>query len=477
MRTPYTIKTRSRTAGRALSAAAIAGLLASSLLGQPAAAAAAGSDQPSGWAQQEVDEAYAAGLVPYSLMNGYQKPISRAEMSQILVRLYENLSGLKAGATKANPFKDTKDASVLQAYSLGIVGGTSATTFAPNDPVTREQLAVMLLNTLQSAGAADRLPAGAAPAFADASAIAAWAKTAAGRLSAANVMQGVGTKTGLQFQPKVNVSREQIFALANRLAGQFAAGDASGGDGAAAGEPDAGSAPDARTKQIDDEAKRVIGEIIKPGMSDLEKEIAVHDYIVLHTAYDYNNYVNGTVPDDSYSAYGVLFKGTAVCEGYAAATQLLLGLAGIESQIVTGTANGGAHAWNKVKLGDDYYNLDVTWDDPVPDEQGRLTYSYFNVTDEELARDHKWVAGQWPAATATAYNYFEYYGLAVHSADELKTRIARAVASHETEISFKAAYDGDALADLRAAVSSAQGLSGYSYTYNGSAYKLMLKYR
>lgn len=56
-------------------------------------------------------------------------------------------------------------------------------------------------------------------------------------------------------------------------------------------------------------ADEIIASVIKPGMTDFEKELALHDYVVAHTEYDFINYINNTIPDDSYTAYGVLIKG------------------------------------------------------------------------------------------------------------------------------------------------------------------------
>jgi transglutaminase/protease-like cytokinesis protein 3 len=58
---------------------------------------------------------------------------------------------------------------------------------------------------------------------------------------------------------------------------------------------------------------------------------------------------------------------------------------GIENTVVTGTAINEQgeeefHAWNKVKLNDEYYNLDATWD------AGKEKYCYFMLTDEEFIR-------------------------------------------------------------------------------------------
>lgn len=83
----------------------------------------------------------------------------------------------------------------------------------------------------------------------------------------------------------------------------------------------------------------------------------------------------------------------AVCDGYTHAFDLLCYLSGIDCLKIAGTANGGGHAWNKVELDGVWYNVDVTWDDPVVIGGGdMLRYDYFLVSDETLARDHQWTA-------------------------------------------------------------------------------------
>ena len=463
-------------------AAFTAGLLLSTnlLLLHPGSISAATRNEPSAWALEDVSKAYTHNLVPYGLMNNFRNDITRAELSQIAVRLYESLTGLKAVTPTANPFKDTKDENVLKAYALNIVGGMGNKRFAPNEPVTREQIAVMLYNTLQKANMADRLKSTPSQAFTDAGSIASWAGSAVDKLSSSGILQGTASKGGNVFQPKAKASREQIFALAyriNDLYGPIYVRSEYELLGAVEQTDKTLLFQDDKAKKIYEESVRVVAQIIKPGMSDIEKEIAIHDYIVLHTAYDYDNFLKDTIPDDSYSAYGVLFHGIAVCQGYAYAAHLLLELTGIDSQIVIGTADGISHGWNKVKIGNEYYNLDVTWDDPVPDEEGRLTYSYFNVTDKELMKDHIWDNSKWPEATATAFNYYEYKNLAVHSYEQLKERIFSAVASHETALTFKLAYEGASMADLTSAMNLTHGLSGYSYSYNNLSITLELQYR
>lgn len=109
--------------------------------------------------------------------------------------------------------------------------------------------------------------------------------------------------------------------------------------------------------------------------SDLEKERYVHDALMQITDYDLNARMNQ-------SAYSALVNGKSVCAGYARAFQYLMQQLGIPCYYCTGTA-GEDHAWNIVKLGNTYYNVDVTWDDTDP-----ATYDYFNKSDAAFASTH-----------------------------------------------------------------------------------------
>lgn len=144
-------------------------------------------------------------------------------------------------------------------------------------------------------------------------------------------------------------------------------------------------------------AKQIVSQVIKPSMSDIQKERALHDYIVNNTSYDYKNLEKGTLPEESYTIYGVLINKKAVCEGYAKAMFRLLNMAGVENKVVIGEADGTPHAWNLVKINGSYTHLDATWDDPVTrTNRGVLSHKYFNLSDAEISKDHKWDRGKYP---------------------------------------------------------------------------------
>ncbi|MFJ8264135.1 transglutaminase domain-containing protein [Rummeliibacillus sp. NPDC094406] len=161
-----------------------------------------------------------------------------------------------------------------------------------------------------------------------------------------------------------------------------------------------------KKNKIDNAVKKVMNTTIKKKMNDLEKVKAIHDYLVLNVEYDNKNYLNNTVSDDSYQVYGALINKKAVCDGYSKSMQLLLKKAGIQSIYVTGTANGGNHSWNLVKINGKHYHVDTTWDDPAPNKKGVVNYNYFLLTNKQLEKDHYWVESNYPTATSENYNYF-----------------------------------------------------------------------
>lgn len=131
---------------------------------------------------------------------------------------------------------------------------------------------------------------------------------------------------------------------------------------------------------VESRVNEVLAEIVSDSMSDYEKIKAVYDYICDNVAYDYANLGN-TDYKLQYTAYGALIDGRAVCQGYSALFYRSMLELGIDCRIISGLGNGGAHAWNIVKLGNYYYNVDVTWDSNYSDTDA---YKYFLKSDADF---------------------------------------------------------------------------------------------
>ena len=108
----------------------------------------------------------------------------------------------------------------------------------------------------------------------------------------------------------------------------------------------------------------------------------INDYIV-------NNcrYITGEDVEYASTSYGCLVEGKANCEGYAKAFDLLASEMGLQSVLITGvTDTGENHAWNQVKVGTDWYNIDVTWADT--DIFGETRQMYFLCDDTTFKKTH-----------------------------------------------------------------------------------------
>ena len=158
------------------------------------------------------------------------------------------------------------------------------------------------------------------------------------------------------------------------------------------------------------------------GMTDYEKMVYFHDYLVTHTVY---GFLSGDKEELSYTAAGSLLYGTSVCNGYAEAMELLLMCSGIDTYMVVGTADGESHAWNIVKLNGEWYHVDVTWDDPLPDTEDQIVHVYLNIDDAVMERTHTWNRDAYPVCTSMELNYYEQEGAAVSSFNEFKVYVLK----------------------------------------------------
>lgn len=186
--------------------------------------------------------------------------------------------------------------------------------------------------------------------------------------------------------------------------------------------------PEARA--VYDGVRKLAPQIVKEDMTNYEKVKAVHDYLVLNAAYDTEAAAlpaptdEGAPLHESYTSYGLLTKGLGVCQAYSEAFDIFMKELGIEANELSGTAGGTPHSWNRVMLDEQWYHIDVTWDDPQPDKAGEISYAYFGLTDGEMAKDHTWERDA-IACEGTAYNYFEKNNLVVQNQDDFE-RIMKA---------------------------------------------------
>ncbi len=198
-----------------------------------------------------------------------------------------------------------------------------------------------------------------------------------------------------------------------------------------------------RAKELYPTVKTILDSLITKDMTDYDKELKIHDYIVLNTAYDHDNFIKNTIPDSSYTIEGLLNTGLAVCQGYAETFKMFMDILGIDCYVISGYGDGLGHAWNAIKLDDEWYYVDVTWDDPTPDVPGNIDYGYLNVTAEQLAQDHSWDDIYGITATADKYNYYIKSGLAAYSDADFLALAKKSMKNGQNSFSCYTYYDTD----------------------------------
>ncbi|HIW32784.1 MAG TPA: hypothetical protein IAA29_08350 [Candidatus Paenibacillus intestinavium] len=230
--------------------------------------------------------------------------------------------------------------------------------------------------------------------------------------------------------------------------------------------------------------KQVIKTLELERYSSFEQVKLIHDWIVQHVQYDQSL--------TRYTAYEAITEGTTVCQGYALLGYRLYSEAGFDVRIVEGSVNTGEHAWNLVKIEGQWYQIDLTWDDPIGQAEDDVSYKYYLVSDTQLAQDHVWKA-DYPVATmsyqqllneqlATADPASEAFitiqqsreqlgyhmedsSNTIESYEQMKAMVKSAVGAGETELQFRYTGGEQLVDDINKAFKSLNKSLSYQTSY------------
>lgn len=114
--------------------------------------------------------------------------------------------------------------------------------------------------------------------------------------------------------------------------------------------------------------------LVSPSLSDAEKALFVHDYMVSSFSYDESA--------TNFDAFSLFKERTGVCQAYSLAYMAVLRELGIEAVMVT--SDEMVHAWNLVKIDGEWYHVDLSFDDPTPDRPGRVMHDNFLLDDDGI---------------------------------------------------------------------------------------------
>ena len=159
--------------------------------------------------------------------------------------------------------------------------------------------------------------------------------------------------------------------------------------------------------------------------SEVEKEQYIHDFICQNVRYD------KLKKSYSHEIIGPLGQGVGVCEGIAKSVKILCDALGIWCMIALSEANPAKgikyrHAWNVVRIGGQYYHLDATFDNTLG-SGGPLRYDYFNLSDQQIFRDHEPVLWKAPICENGEHFYYKEKKLSFTKMEDVRKRSAQAL--------------------------------------------------
>ena len=174
-------------------------------------------EKVSDWAADEIALARQAGLVTEHTASYMTKTISRFQFAELAANFAEKATGKTLSAAPDTTFTDTKEPAVLKAYQAGIVQGVGENKFAPDESLTREQLATMLWRAAQyvqkETGKTALTAGGSLTGYADANKVSSWARDAVSSLAQNGIMKGTSST---QLSPAESCTIEQSILLVYR---------------------------------------------------------------------------------------------------------------------------------------------------------------------------------------------------------------------------------------------------------------------
>ncbi len=174
------------------------------------------------------------------------------------------------------------------------------------------------------------------------------------------------------------------------------------------------------------------------GKTDYEKEKYVYDLIYRDCVYDESSPNAGSV-------YGALIERRGRCEGISKSFMWCMRELDFECLTVVGIpqwdtgAVYSTHSWNIIKLGDDYYHVDLAADNLQSDtvKDNPPLYGFFNVDDDYIyatrTPDSYYTAMGLPECKADEYNYHKMNGLYIEGESNVQERFDEILEANYTD--------------------------------------------
>jgi len=175
-------------------------------------------DKPSDWAVPEVTDAIEKELVPAELQSNYQTNIKRYQYVLLALKVFDK-TGKSVDIIEAQPFSDSINHEyaneIVKAYNAGIVKGDGKGNFFPDNYITRQEIASLVVNLLMQIAPDKDFTVKNKYEYSDGNEISDWARFYIDYCFENKILAGYGNNV---IDPKGNATIEQSIALLYRLA-------------------------------------------------------------------------------------------------------------------------------------------------------------------------------------------------------------------------------------------------------------------
>ena len=197
------------------------------------------------------------------------------------------------------------------------------------------------------------------------------------------------------------------------------------------------------------------------GLPVWEREKLVYERIAKSLTYiDHGDGKNHK--DYDHNIVGPLLQGSGVCEGFSCLLMLALRKIGIPCIRVSGQSKNEAHCWNLAWIDGSPVHLDITWD--KPNENGDLGFFYFNLTDEQITRDHRITTKGLPQCMDPTHGYHYRRGTVFSDTEKAAGYLRRALGSNAGPVSIRFSNSDAVTVSVRKAMRNVP-VGGYKYQY------------
>ncbi|NLM78093.1 MAG: hypothetical protein GX173_08410 [Ruminococcaceae bacterium] len=181
--------------------------------------------------------------------------------------------------------------------------------------------------------------------------------------------------------------------------------------------------------QVDSVVHELASQIARQTADPYEQLVLLQEWLVRHITYD------ATEDQGTNHAGSALLQGVTLCQGYAQSFQLVGQALGHDVRLISGEADGIGHAWNQVVLQGTAYHVDVTFDDPTPDEdpQRPVRHAHMFRSDEVFAQTHQWDRSAFLPCPYDGAFFYHRQNLVAADRDALQKQLRSTIASLDLE--------------------------------------------